>query len=116
MARKLHVDDCSRKPKFSFSGANYSLKLHKKHSIRLQHMESDDFTRHHIIRYLSARELVLPSCVNSVTLRPHPAHVRRRGLVSQAQILGLVEVLKPCNCRCKFALLITMSGAMHGGS
>ena len=36
MLRKLHVDDCSRKPKymFSFSAANYSLKLHKKHSIK----------------------------------------------------------------------------------
>ena len=36
MPRKLHVDDCSRKPKymFSFSVANYSLKLHKKHSIK----------------------------------------------------------------------------------
>ena len=33
---KLHVDDGSRKPKymFSFSAANYSLKLHKKHSIK----------------------------------------------------------------------------------
>ena len=31
MPRKLHVDDCSRKPKymFSFSATNYSLKLHK---------------------------------------------------------------------------------------
>ena len=31
MLRKLHVVDCSRKPKymFSFSTANYSLKLHK---------------------------------------------------------------------------------------
>ena len=80
MARKLHVDDCNKKPKymFSFSAANYFFKLHKNHSIRLQHMESDDFTRHHIIRYLSTRELVLPPCVNSVMLRPHPAHVRRR--------------------------------------
>ena len=36
MPRKLHVDDCSRKPKymFSFSVVNYSLKLHKKHSIK----------------------------------------------------------------------------------
>ena len=35
-AEKLHVDDCSRKPKymFSFSAANYSLKLYKKHSIK----------------------------------------------------------------------------------
>ena len=34
--RKLHVADCSRKPKymFSFSAENYSLKLHKKHSIK----------------------------------------------------------------------------------
>ena len=31
-------------------------------------MESDDFTRHYIIRYLSARELVLPP----------PAHTERR--------------------------------------
>jgi len=28
-------------------------------------MESDDFTRHYIIRYLSARELVQPPCVNT---------------------------------------------------
>ena len=27
-------------------------------------MESDDFTRHYIIRYLSARELVLPPLEN----------------------------------------------------
>ena len=35
MPRKLKVDDCSRKPKyiFSFSAANYSLKLHKRYSI-----------------------------------------------------------------------------------
>ena len=35
MPRKLHVDDCSSKPKymFSFSVTNYYLKLHKKHSI-----------------------------------------------------------------------------------
>ena len=36
MPRKLHVADCSRKTKyiFSFSVANYSLKMHKKHSIK----------------------------------------------------------------------------------
>ena len=36
MPRKPQVADCSRKPKytFSFSEANYSLKLHKKHSIK----------------------------------------------------------------------------------
>ena len=36
MLRKLHVDDCNSKPKymFSFSMANYSLELHKKHSIK----------------------------------------------------------------------------------
>ena len=34
MLRKLHVDDCSRKPKYMFSVANYSLKLDKKHSIK----------------------------------------------------------------------------------
>ena len=44
---------------FSFSMANYSWKLHKKHSIKLQHKKSDDFTEHYIIRYLSARKLVL---------------------------------------------------------
>ena len=35
MPRKLQVDDCSREPKymFSFSVANYSLKLHKRYSI-----------------------------------------------------------------------------------
>ena len=42
-------------------------------------MESDDFTRHYIIRYLSARELVLPppalnahpnSCLPE--MKPHP--------------------------------------------
>ena len=34
--RKLHVTDCSRKPKymFSFSTANYSEGLHKRHSIK----------------------------------------------------------------------------------
>ena len=34
--RKLHVANCSRKPKymFSFSTANYSERLHKKHSIK----------------------------------------------------------------------------------
>ena len=71
MPRKLHVDDGSRKPKymFSFSAANYSLKLHKKHSIRLQRMESEDFTRHCIIRYRSARELVLPPLIHM-----HPFH------------------------------------------
>ena len=30
--------------------------------------------------------------------RPHLAHTRKRGLVSQVQILGPAEVLKPCNC------------------
>ena len=34
---------------------------------------------------------------NNLVPRPHPAHTRRRGLVSQVQILGLAEVLKPCN-------------------
>ena len=36
MLRKPHVADCSRKPKymFSFSTANYSERLHKKHSIK----------------------------------------------------------------------------------
>ena len=68
MPKKLHVDDCSRKPKykFSFSAANYCLKLHKKHSIiKVQRMESNDFTRHYIIRYLNACELVLPPALDS---------------------------------------------------
>ena len=30
--------------------------------------------------------------------RPHLVHTRKRGLVSQVQILGPAEVLKPCNC------------------
>ena len=36
MPRKLHVAECSTKPKymFSFSAANYSLKLYKKHSVK----------------------------------------------------------------------------------
>ena len=36
LTRKLHVGDCSRKPKciFSFSAVNYYLKPHKKHSIK----------------------------------------------------------------------------------
>ena len=56
LPRKLPAADCSRKPKymFSFSAANYSLKLHKKYSIK---------ARHYIIRYLSARELVLPPLI-----------------------------------------------------
>ena len=60
MPRKLHAADCSRKPKymFSFSAANYSLKLHKKYSIEAA--AYGIITRHYIIRYLSARELVLP--------------------------------------------------------
>ena len=36
--------------------------------------------------------------VYSLVPRPHPAHARRRGLVSQVQILGPAEVLKPYNC------------------
>ena len=34
-AEKIKVDDCSRRPTymFSFSAANYSLKLHKRYSI-----------------------------------------------------------------------------------
>ena len=47
---------------FSFSAANYSLKLHKKYSIKAAAHGTDDLTRHYIIRYLSARELVLPPC------------------------------------------------------
>ena len=37
MPRKLHVADCSRKTKyiFTFSAANYYLKLRKKHSIKV---------------------------------------------------------------------------------
>ena len=59
MLRKLHVDDCSRKPKymFSLSTANYLLKLHKKHSVKAAVHGVKGF---HIIRYLSACELVLP--------------------------------------------------------
>ena len=34
----------------------------------------------------------------SLMPRPHPAHVRRRDLVSQIQILRPAEVRKPCNC------------------
>ena len=34
----------------------------------------------------------------SLVPRPHPTHMRRRGLVSQVQIFGLTEVLKPCDC------------------
>ena len=34
----------------------------------------------------------------SLVPRLHPAHTRRRGLVSQVQILGPAEVPKPCNC------------------
>ena len=62
MPRKLHVDDCSRKPKymFSFSVANYSLKLHKKHSIKAAAEGIRRFTRHYNFRYLSAADLVLP--------------------------------------------------------
>ena len=56
--------------------ANYSKKLHKKHSIRLQHTESDSFTERYIVRLLSACELVLP---------PHTfeglANFNRRGSV-----------------------------------
>ena len=33
-------------------------------------MESDDFTRHYIIRYLSARELVLPPLGPACQQRP----------------------------------------------
>ena len=43
-------------------------------------------------------------CEN-IVLRLHPAHARRKGLVSQVEILGLVEVLKPCMeleiCQCE---------------
>ena len=35
-------------------------------------MESDDFTRHYIIRYLSARELVLPPLRSTRGLAPRP--------------------------------------------
>ena len=34
----------------------------------------------------------------SLVPRPHPAHARRRGLVSQVGMLGPAEVPKPCNC------------------
>ena len=59
-------------------------------------MESDDFTRHYIIRYLSACELVLPPLVcGKKALVLCPDLSLRKGLVSQT---GLAEVLKPCNC------------------
>ena len=45
---------------FGFSAANYSLKLHKRYSIEAAVHGIRLFTRHYIIRYLSARELVLP--------------------------------------------------------
>ena len=45
---------------FSFSTANYSLKLHKKHSIKAAAHGSDNFTEHYIIRLVSAHEFVLP--------------------------------------------------------
>ena len=56
-AKKNCVADCSRKPKymFNFIAVSNSLKLHKQHSI-IQCVESDDFTSHYIIRYLSAHE------------------------------------------------------------
>ena len=56
MPRKLHVADCSRKSKymFSFSAANYSLELHKKHSKAAVH-GIRRFHKAYIIRYLSAR-------------------------------------------------------------
>ena len=38
-----------------------------------------------------------PPLINLVP-RPHPAHARRRGLVSQVQTLGAAEAPKPCNC------------------
>ena len=62
----FHVADRSRKPKhmFSFSVANYSLKLQKKHSIKAALHGIRRFTRHYIIRYPIARELVIPSLVN----------------------------------------------------
>jgi len=46
-------------------------------------MESDDFTRHYIIRYLSACELVLPGlCSTSASLIPrhHPKNWKRSHL------------------------------------
>ena len=39
-------------------------------------MESDDFTRHYIIRYLSARELVLPPLAS-----PHNVLVIEAGML-----------------------------------
>ena len=42
----------------------------------------------------------LQSCTpgNDLVPRPHLAHMRRRDLVSQVQILWLTEAFKPCNC------------------
>ena len=67
-AEKLHVAECSRKPvyMFSFSTANYFLKLDKKHSIKA--VAHGIITRHHIIRYRTACELVPPVSIWSVSV------------------------------------------------
>ena len=46
------------------------------------------------VKFKGVKRISMPSLVP----RPHPAHARRRGLVSQVQILGPAEVPKPCNC------------------
>ena len=48
--------------------------------------------------YLARVRFILRASDSSLVPRPHPAHARRRGLVSQVQILGPAEVPKPCNC------------------
>ena len=63
-------------------------------------MESDDFTRHYIIRYLSARELVLPplvstECVCDLQIRvPEGVHINV--VASQASSGDLVYTI---HCR-----------------
>ena len=46
-------------------------------------MESDDFTRHYIIRYLSARELVLPPLIPKNNPSENGVHTRCSGVTIQ---------------------------------
>ena len=46
----------------------------------------------------NARDVENSVDISVIMPRPHPAHARTNGLVSQVQIFGLAEELKSCNC------------------
>ena len=71
VVRKLYVTDSSSKPKCIFLALAQQTIL-KNCTKHMQCTESDDFTEHYIIRYLSARELVLPPYLTSNLCKPPP--------------------------------------------